>query len=125
MKLNFVYDVCLYNNIIVAANGDISFGSNIIRPTFQFVGTLLPPSPPVRTLTFDVNHDDILEGQEIGLLTIAPSTSFDGFVPRFQTARIIINDSNSELMQFFNHALLHVCSCTCTMMHMQWLYMHH
>ena len=96
MKINFVYNVCLYNNIIVTANGDISFGSNIIRPTFQFVGTLLPPSPPIRTLTFDVNADNVLEGQEIGLLTIAPSTSFDGFLPRFQTVRIIINDSNSE-----------------------------
>ena len=106
MKLNFVYDVCLYNNIIVAANGDISFGSNIIRPTFQFVGTLLPPSPPVRTITFDVNRDDILEGQEIGLLTIAPSTSFDGFLPRFQTVRIIINDANSEWIALW-------CCITC------------
>ena len=81
---------------MVTANGDISFGSNIIRPTFVFVGTLLPPSPLIRTLIYDVNRDDILEGQEIGLLTIAPSTSFDGFVPRFQTVRIIINDSNGE-----------------------------
>ena len=64
-----------YNIIIDTVNGDISFGSNIIRPTFEFVGTLLPPSPPVRILTFDVIRDDILEGQEIGLLTIAPSTS--------------------------------------------------
>ena len=95
-ETKFVYDVCLYNDIIVTVNGDISFGSNIIRPTFQFVGTLLPPSPPIRTITLDVNTDNILEGQEIGLLTIAPSTFFDGFVPRFQSVKIIITDSNSE-----------------------------
>ena len=85
-----------YNIIIGTVNGDISFGSNIIRPTFEFVGTLLPPSPPVRILTFDVIRDDILEGQEIGLLTIAPSTSFNGFHPRFHSVKIIITDSNSE-----------------------------
>ena len=88
----------------------------------MFVGTLLPPSPQVRALTFDVNHDDILEGQEIGLLTIASSTAFDGFVPRFQTVRIIINDTNSKWMQFFNHAPLHVCLCTLNMMHLHALH---
>ena len=108
MKLHFVYDMFTY--YIGTANGDISFGSNIIRPTFQFVGTLLPPSPPVRTITFDVNRDEILEGQEIGLLTIAPSTSFEGFVPRFQTVRIIIEDSNSECIVLYSlFTLLLVC----------------
>ena len=110
MKLNFVYDVC-YNNIIVTANGDISFGSNIIRPTFQFVGTLLPPSPPIRTITFDVNTDNILEGQEIGLLTIAPSTSFVGFVPRFQSVQIIITDSNSKWIAIYYLACVHHIPC--------------
>ena len=81
--------------IIDTANGDISFGPNIIRPTFQFIGTLPPTSPPVRFITFEVIADNILEGQEIGLLTIAPSTSFDGFLPRFQSVKIIITDSNS------------------------------
>ena len=80
---------------VAIANGDISFGSNIIRPTFEFVGTLPPTSPPARSITFRLNTDDILEGQEVGLLTIAPSTVFNGFAPRFQIVRIIINDSNS------------------------------
>ena len=40
--------------------------------------------------------DNILEGQEIGLITIERSTSFDGFLPRFQSVRIVIIDSNSE-----------------------------
>ena len=97
---------------IGTANGDISFGSNIIRPTFQFVGTLLPPSPPVRTITFTVNFDDILEGQEIGLFTIEPSTSFDGFLPRFQSVKIIITDSNSEWIAICYHACtMHQCTC--------------
>ena len=43
-----------------------------------------------------MNDDNILEGQEIGLLTIERSASFDGFLPRFQSVRIVINDSNSE-----------------------------
>ena len=98
-------------SIIGTANGDISFGSTVIRPTFEFVGTLPPTSPPARFISFRLNADDILEGQEIGLLTIAPSTLFNSFVPRFQSVRIIINDSNSEWMQFFYHALLHVCFC--------------
>ena len=93
---------------IGTANGDISFGSNIIRPTFQFVGTLLPPSPPIRTLFFDVNRDDILEGQEIGLFTIEPTTSFDGFLPRFQSVKIIFTDSNSEWIAISYHACTNV-----------------
>ena len=93
---------------IGTVNGDISFGSNIIRPTFQFVGTLLPPSPPIRTLFFDVNRDDILEGQEIGLFTIEPTTSFDGFLPRFQSVKIIFTDSNSEWIAISYHACTNV-----------------
>ena len=83
----------MYNYYIGTEDGDINFGPSIFRPTYLFVGTLLPPLPPVRFITINVNADKILEGQEIGLLTIAPSTSFDGFSPRFQTVRIIINDS--------------------------------
>ena len=83
--------ICLYI-LFGVANGDIDLGSDIIRPTFMFVG----PGSPVRIIAFSLNFDDILEGQEIGILTIAPSTAFDGFAPRFQSVRIIINDSNSE-----------------------------
>ena len=82
---------------IGTVNGDISFGG-VNRPVFQFIGTLLPTSPPARFITFEVKADDIIEGQEIGLLKIvAPSTFSDGFVPRFQSVRIIIDDSNSKL----------------------------
>ena len=101
MKINFIFFIMYV--YICTANGDISFGSNIIRPTFQFIGTLTP-TMPVRVVTIEVISDDILEGQEIGLLTIAPSTAFDGFAPRFQSVRIIIDDSNSECTMYF-----HVC----------------
>ena len=96
MKLQFVYDI-MFICYIATANGDISFGSSIIRPTFMFVGTLPPlPSPQFRFISVRLNSDDILEGQETGILTIAPSTFFDGFLSRFQCVKIIIMDSNSE-----------------------------
>ena len=97
LYIYFLLCTCMLytKHYIGTANGDISFGSSTIRPTFQFIGTL-PPRIPFRFITFDVNTDNILEGQEIGLLTIAPSTVFDGFAPRFQSVRIIIEDSNSE-----------------------------
>ena len=80
----------MYNYYIGTGNGDIDFGTDgDIRPTFVFVGT---PSFPARFITIDVNADNVVEGQEIGLLTIAPSTSFNGFTPRFQSVRIIISD---------------------------------
>ena len=75
------------------ANGDINFGRGIIRPTFTF---LLNASPDERIVTFSVIRDNVVEGQEIGQLQIAPSTSFDGFGLQFQNLRIIINDANSE-----------------------------
>ena len=93
-------DVCLLLAIIIDAadglgDGDIDFGFNIdTRPTFQFIGS--GPGSQFRFITIYVNDDNILEAQEIGLLTIAPSTSFDGFLPKFRSVRIIINDSNSE-----------------------------
>ena len=75
------------------ANGDISFGPGVIRPTFTFLPNDLPED---RVVTFSVIRDNVIDGQEIGQLQIAPSTSFDGFVPQFQNVRITINDSNSE-----------------------------
>ena len=75
------------------ANGDISFGAGVIRPTFTFLPN---DAPENRIVTFTVIHDNVVEGQEIGQLQIAPSTLFDGFTPLFQNVRIIINDSNSE-----------------------------
>ena len=75
------------------ANGDISFGAGVIRPTFTFNPN---DAPEDRVVTFSVIRDNVVEGQEIGQLQIAPSTSFDGFTPLFQNLRIIINDSNSE-----------------------------
>ena len=46
---------------------------------------------------FNIIRDNVVEGQEIGQLEIAQSSSFDGFTPLFQNVRIIINDANSEL----------------------------
>ena len=108
MKLQFVYDI-MFICYVAIANGDISFGSNIIRPTFVFVGTLPPPpSPQFRFISFRLNSDNILEGQEVGRLTIAPSTNFDGFAPRFQTVMIVINDSNSEWIVLYS-SFIHYC----------------
>ena len=68
----------------------------MIRPIIRFRAEDLPED---RTIFFNVLRDNIVEGQEIGQLQIAPSTSFDGFTPLFQNVRIIITDSNSELIQ--------------------------
>ena len=77
--------------VIIVVLGDISFGAGVIRPTFTF----LPNAPPdERIVIFSVNRDNVIEGQEVGQLQIAPSTSFDGFTPLFQNVRI--NDANSE-----------------------------
>ena len=75
------------------ANGDISFGAWVIRPTFTFDPNNAPED---HIVTFSVIRDNVVEDQEIGQLQIAPSTSFDGFTPLFQNVRIIINDANSE-----------------------------
>ena len=75
------------------ANGDISFGVGIIRPTFTFNPN---DAPEDRLVTFSVIRDNVVEGQEIGQLMITHSSSFDGFGSLFQNVRIIINDSNSE-----------------------------
>ena len=76
------------------ADGDISFGAGVIRPTFRFRADDVPED---RVVTFNVINDNVVEGQEIGQLQIVRSTSFDGFTPLFQNVRIIINDTNSEL----------------------------
>ena len=104
--------ILYYDLYIGTANGDIDFGSrssgirpfsnfhaiNIDnQPTFQFIGS--GTGSQFHFITFDVNADNILEGQEIGLLTIERSTYFDGFLPRFQSVRIVINDTNSEWIE--------------------------
>ena len=68
----------------------------MIRPTFIFRADDLPED---RIVSFNVIRDNIVEGQEIGQLQIARSTSFAGFEPMFQNVRIIITDVNSELKQ--------------------------
>ena len=94
------------------ANGDISFGAGVIRPTFTFNPN---DAPEDRVVSFSVNHDNVIEGQEIGQLKIAPSTSFDGFEPLFQNVRIIINDANSEfsnLTAYFSGTCRALCTCS-------------
>ena len=88
---NMNQSYCYYD--CSTATGDISFGAGVIRPTFTFDPNAAPED---RIVTFSVIRDNVVEGQEIGQLQIAPSTSFDGFTPLFQNFRIIINDANSE-----------------------------
>ena len=79
--------------VLSTANGDLSFGTGVIRPTFTFNPNNFPED---RVVTFSVIRDNVVEGQEIGQLQIQRSTAFDGFTPLFQNVRIIMNDSNSE-----------------------------
>ena len=79
--------------VLRAFNGDISFGLGVIRPTFTFNPN---DAPEDRYVHFSVIRDNVVEGQEIGQLQIAPSTLFDGFTPLFQNLRIIVNDANCE-----------------------------
>ena len=83
------------NCIVSIANGDISFGTGVIRPTFRFRAD---DAPEDRIVSFNVIRDNLVEGQEICQLQIAYSTSFNGFTPLFQNVRIIINNANSESM---------------------------
>ena len=91
--------IIIINHLIVMvisiADGDVSFGANVIRPTFRFRADDLPED---RVVTFNVTRDNLFESEEIGQLQIAYSTSFDGFGPMFQNVRIIINDNNSEFV---------------------------
>ena len=85
-------------SIVSIADGDVSFGTGVIRPSFIFRPNDLPED---RIVTFNVIHDNLVEGQEIGQLEIAYSTSFNGFTPLFQNLRIIIQDANSESIARF------------------------
>ena len=93
LVVSLKHEPILYCYGCSTATGDISFGTGVIRPTFNF----LPNAPPEdRVVTFSVIRDRVIEGQEIGQLQITRSTSFDGFEPLFQNVRIIINDANSK-----------------------------
>ena len=80
--------------MIISGNGDIDFGG-YGRPTVPFIASS-GSSFLNHFISFALNADNVFEGQETGLVTIALSTAFDGFVPRFQSVRIIIHDSNGE-----------------------------
>ena len=87
----------------IIANGDLDFQSMTIRPIFQYRHSSI-----LKFITFHLNYDNIIEGQEIGEMSIDQSIAFDGFTPRYQTVRIIINDSNGTtflvLYHLFSHA---------------------
>ena len=70
-------------------NGDFRYDGS---PFLTFVPNAAPEN---RTVTFSLNHDMVVEGQEIVNLQIERTTSISGFEPRFQNVRIIINDSDS------------------------------
>ena len=81
--------------VISIADSDVTFGAMDDFMRLRFSPDDVPED---RIVTFNVTSDNIVEGQEIGQLQIVRSTSFDGFEPMFQNVRIIINDSNSELV---------------------------
>ena len=64
--------------------GDVSFGAGIIYPEFSF---------STMEISFDLLNDRILEGTEIGELSIARDpNNFAGSTPLFNSVRIIIRD---------------------------------
>ena len=52
-------------------------------------------------IAFEVLNDNILEGTEIGEISIAPEpTNFDGHTPLFNSVRIGIKDDDGKSMTF-------------------------
>ena len=82
----------MYSCSTLTGNGDISLESGVSFTYFPNV------SAEDHVVTLNVTRDNIVEGQEIGQLQIAQSTSFAGFEPNFQNVRIIINDPSCELL---------------------------
>ena len=67
-----------------AASGDVSFEADARTPEFAF---------SEMEISFEVLNDNILEGTEVGELTIVPDpTNFDGHAPLFKSVRITIRD---------------------------------
>ena len=69
------------------ASGDFSFGSTRQFATIQFSGGLTAAA---------VVNDNIIEGTEIGEITIIPSNAFKGHGSRYHTVRIVITDDEGK-----------------------------
>ena len=86
--------------------GDVSFGAGVSFPRFSFSDM---------EIAFEVLNDNILEGTEIGEITIAPDpTNFDGHAPLFKSVRIIIRDDEGKIDDTYSMQWLHnysACSC--------------
>ena len=53
-------------------------------------------------IVFSVINDNIVEGREVGSISIAASTSYDVASPRFRTIRIVINDDDGKTVILTN-----------------------
>ena len=78
--------------------GDVSFGAGVSSPVFAF--SLMEAS-------FEVLNDRILEGTEIGQLSIAQDPlNFDGHVPLFGSVRISIRDDEGKMKDIDHYTLI-------------------
>ena len=69
--------------------GDVFFGAGVSFPQFPF---------SEMEISFDLLNDRILEGTEIGELSIARDpNNFDGHEPLFRSVRIAIKDDEGKM----------------------------
>ena len=53
-------------------------------------------------IVFSIINDDIIEGREVGSISIAPSITYDVAPPRFRRIRIVINDDDGKTIILTN-----------------------
>ena len=76
----------------------MSFGPGVIFPQFNF-GHM--------EVSFDLLNDEILEGTEIGELSIYPNPlNFDGHEPLFKSVRIAIRDDEGKMKNIDHYTLI-------------------
>ena len=100
----------------ITALGDLSFGADNLSPNIRFDDMMI---------RFSIVNDDIIEGREVGSISIAPSTSYDVAPPRFRTIRVVIIDddgktiikSSSITVFIYRCQSDIVCSASCSRKH--------
>ena len=92
-RKSWLYYLSLVLNcfFFITATGDLSFGPNILSPNIRFDDMII---------AFSVINDNIVEGREVGSISIAASTSYDVASPRFRTIRIVVNDDDGNTIIF-------------------------